>query len=78
MSSSTLTLRRTGSPIAGMQVNLAPAAYAASSQPAERAISPQAVASEQLLRGRPYVTIAHNGEIYQLRATRLGKLILTK
>ena len=26
----------------------------------------------------PVVEIAHNGEVYRLQATRLGKLILTK
>ena len=34
--------------------------------------------SEDLLRGRRLVEIAHNGEVYRLQATRLGKLILTK
>ena len=34
--------------------------------------------SEQLLQGRRIVEIAHNGEVYRLQATRLGKLILTK
>ena len=34
--------------------------------------------SEQLLRGRRLVEIAHNGEVYRLQVTRLGKLILTK
>jgi hemin uptake protein HemP len=36
------------------------------------------LASEQLLQGRRLVEITHNGEIYRLQATRLGKLILTK
>lgn len=36
------------------------------------------VRSDTLLQGRSHVLIAHNGETYQLRATRLGKLILTK
>ncbi|AFI68675.1 hypothetical protein BP1258A_3193 [Burkholderia pseudomallei 1258a] len=31
-----------------------------------------------MLQGQSHVSIAHNGETYQLRATRLGKLILTK
>ncbi|MFP3617503.1 hemin uptake protein HemP, partial [Paraburkholderia sp. SIMBA_050] len=31
-----------------------------------------------LLQGHSHISIAHNGETYQLRATRLGKLILTK
>ena len=34
--------------------------------------------SEQLLQGRRMVEITHNGEVYRLQATRLGKLILTK
>ncbi|WP_326972700.1 hemin uptake protein HemP [Burkholderia oklahomensis] len=36
------------------------------------------VNSDTLLQGQSHVSIAHNGETYQLRATRLGKLILTK
>jgi hemin uptake protein HemP len=39
---------------------------------------PGPVPSELLLRGRRLVEIAHNGEVYRLQATRLGKLILTK
>ncbi len=34
--------------------------------------------SDALLQGRSHVSIMHNGETYQLRATRLSKLILTK
>lgn len=34
--------------------------------------------SRELLRGARLVEICHNGEIYRLQATRLGKLILTK
>ena len=34
--------------------------------------------SSSLLRGRSMVQIEHNGAVYQLRSTRLGKLILTK
>ena len=36
------------------------------------------VRSDTLLQGHSHVSIEHNGETYQLRATRLGKLILTK
>jgi hemin uptake protein HemP len=36
------------------------------------------LSSEDLLQGRRMVEIAHNGEVYRLQATRLGKLILTK
>ncbi len=37
-----------------------------------------ALPSSDLLRGRNAVHIEHNGALYLLRATRLGKLILTK
>ncbi|WP_299761779.1 hemin uptake protein HemP [Ramlibacter sp.] len=39
---------------------------------------PALVSSKDLLRGRRIVEICHNGEVYRLQATRLGKLILTK
>jgi hemin uptake protein HemP len=41
-------------------------------------IRPAPISSEELLRGRRLLEIAHNGEVYRLQATRLGKLILTK
>lgn len=34
--------------------------------------------SQALLRGSRMVEIAHEGAVYRLQATRLGKLILTK
>ncbi len=34
--------------------------------------------SAELLRGNKAVAIAHNGSLYRLQSTRLGKLILTK
>jgi hemin uptake protein HemP len=40
--------------------------------------SDRVVRSDSLLQGHSHVSIVHNGETYQLRATRLGKLILTK
>jgi hemin uptake protein HemP len=48
------------------------------SQVAVDANRPASLPSEQLLRGRRLVEITHNGEVYRLQATRLGKLILTK
>ncbi len=36
------------------------------------------VESMDLLRGQKAVEIRHNGAIYRLQATKLGKLILTK
>lgn len=44
----------------------------------QRARAPQPLASDQLLKGRKTVDIAHNGMLYTLQATKLGKLILTK
>jgi hemin uptake protein HemP len=40
--------------------------------------APSSVPSAALLQGRSMVHIEHNGALYQLRSTRLGKLILTK
>ncbi len=37
-----------------------------------------AMQSAELLRGHKVVEIVHNGNVYRLQATRLGKLILTK
>ena len=48
------------------------------SVPAASHERPVPVPSEALLRGRRQIEIAHNGEVYRLQATRLGKLILTK
>ncbi len=36
------------------------------------------VPSTQLFQGRQVVEISHNGAVYRLQMTRLGKLILTK
>ena len=36
------------------------------------------VQSNTLLRGQKSVAIQHNGSVYRLQATKLGKLILTK
>ena len=44
----------------------------------ESATATRTVRSDTLLQGRSHISIVHNGETYQLRATRLGKLILTK
>ena len=53
--------------------------FTGSSQPSEQPLSvAQAVNSRDLLQDHKSVTIAHNGNIYRLQATRLGKLILTK
>ena len=52
-------------------------AASATAEAARRA-APTPVPSAELLRGGKCVEISHNGLIYRLQATRLGKLILTK
>lgn len=42
------------------------------------AVEVPAIPSSELLRGQPNVPIEHGGAVYWLRATRSGKLILTK
>jgi len=57
----------------------APAADDAAPAPAVPPLArAEPLASDQLFQGRRMVEIAHNGEVYRLQATRLGKLILTK
>ena len=41
-------------------------------------MQPGRLNSAEILRGQKTVEINHNGSIYRLQATRLGKLILTK
>ncbi len=42
------------------------------------AVAAAPMPSDQLLQGRKAVEISHNGSVYRLQATKLGKLILTK
>lgn len=60
------------------QAPVARAAPAAIGAPSGAAGRIQPLDSGELLRGQRVVEIAHNGELYRLQATRLGKLILTK
>ncbi len=85
--SSTLSLRRpaaaaltTGRPAKPMTASPAErhAANGSDAAPATSETSERVLRSDALLQGRSHVSIMHNGETYQLRATRLGKLILTK
>jgi hemin uptake protein HemP len=87
--SSTLSLRRSGT-AALTAARATPARTSAPAQPRKHtepataqpsgpaAGDERALDSTALLQGRSHVSIKHNGETYQLRATRLGKLILTK
>lgn len=78
MRTTTLTLRHTGgAPTAARQKAATVTTTAKPAQPRDDA-GTRTIASDALLQGRSHVAIAHNGETYQLRATRLGKLILTK
>ncbi len=82
--SSTLSLRRTAAEaLTPSRTNTAVAATAESSAAragatAELSAAQRVIRSDALLQGRSHISITHNGETYQLRATRLGKLILTK
>ncbi|QBQ97195.1 hemin uptake protein HemP [Paraburkholderia pallida] len=87
--SPTLSLRHTGSALTGSHPSkpVAPAVTRKGVSPAgttggtasgAQAASERTLDSTALLQGRSHVSIVHNGETYQLRATRLGKLILTK
>ena len=53
------------------------AASPAAQKPAGHATG-RVLTSDHLLQGTQCVNILHNGQTYQLRATRYGKLILTK
>lgn len=66
-------------PTSPVPLGFAQPAQAAERPAAQAATTPaRTVASEELLRGGRTVEISHNGLIYRLQATRLGKLILTK
>lgn len=76
MRTSTLSLRRNASAAPGGRTKVAAVTKSESTDSPEP--NQRVVSSDTLLQGRKHVSIMHNGETYQLRATRLGKLILTK
>jgi hemin uptake protein HemP len=80
--SSTLSLRRSAAALTSRPKSstaVAPAAKPAAQRTAAPGeTSERVVRSDALLQGHSHISIVHNGETYQLRATRLGKLILTK
>jgi hemin uptake protein HemP len=73
--SSSSSAPRSDSAADAQQTAKAPAKSAPAAAPAN---GERVLRSDALLQGRSHVSIMHNGETYQLRATRLGKLILTK
>ena len=76
--SSTLRLRRPAVRDAAITRPKAPAVTTVHVAQAAESNGERSLKSDALLQGRSHVSIVHNGETYQLRATRLGKLILTK
>jgi hemin uptake protein HemP len=80
---STLSLRRPAAALTS-RPKASTASTSAAKPAADRATgstetsSERSVRSDALLQGHSHISILHNGETYQLRATRLGKLILTK
>ncbi|MBC3806849.1 hemin uptake protein HemP [Undibacterium seohonense] len=47
-------------------------------KPANKQIAPLRISSQDILQGQPEIEIEHQGMLYRLRCTSLGKLILTK
>ncbi len=79
---STLSLRRPAAALTS-RPKASTASASAAKPAADRAngsaeTPERSVRSDALLQGHSHISILHNGETYQLRATRLGKLILTK
>ena len=80
---STLSLRRSAAALTSRPKPATATATTAAKPVVKRESGPgetaeRVVRSDALLQGQSHVSIVHNGETYQLRATRLGKLILTK
>jgi hemin uptake protein HemP len=49
-----------------------------STEPGQRSRQPDSIPTNLLFQGGQEILIDHNGEIYRLRITKNGKLILTK
>ncbi|VVE19753.1 hemin uptake protein HemP [Pandoraea pneumonica] len=80
MSASHTTARQTTpatAPRRTLSVSRTQVASPAAAKPASNATG-RVLTSDHLLQGTQCVNILHNGQTYQLRATRYGKLILTK
>jgi hemin uptake protein HemP len=61
-----------------LRTSASSAASMAAALPAAASLAQMQLDSAELLQGQKAVTITHNGAIYRLQATKLGKLILTK
>ena len=62
------------SPLPPADASIAPSIHCPAGTPPPAGL----VHSAQLFQGQRTLTIAHNGAVYRLQATRQGKLILTK
>jgi len=80
--SNTLRLRRPVERSAAASISRPRSAAVTTARPASPSnvseSGERSLRSDTLLQGHSHISIMHNGETYQLRATRLGKLILTK
>lgn len=65
-------------PSAPIHHPFAPLAQRGSDSPRSPAPTPRQLASDELLRDEREVLIRHGDQLYRLRHTRAGKLILTK
>jgi hemin uptake protein HemP len=65
-------------PQCGPTDHVAPRGALLASQLPAKVGSSGLVHSDDLLRGQRTLDIQHNGTVYRLQTTRLGKLILTK
>ncbi len=66
------------SPLCSAASDLATASSLMLANPRAAQEAPAAVDSSALLQGQKAVAIRHNGSVYRLQATKMGKLILTK
>lgn len=58
--------------------NTAPAPSCLPNEAAQRGQPTDIIPGDRLFQGSQEILIGHNGDIYRLRITRNGKLILTK
>lgn len=74
----TLTASSASSFFAGTPFDVRSTSDSGASSRQETSLAQHSVDSSALLQGQKTVSISHNGSVYRLQATKLGKLILTK
>lgn len=75
---STTFTQPTSPSVPGAQAAARPVDAPPEGNPAAQQADGPALSSQSLMQGRSAISITHNGTVYRLQATRLGKLILTK